>query len=220
MHYPKKGPCWQQVRFVDQDLNQGMRYEAQIYFNGQVLTRVACWHDLFNYYSWLLWPQSKWALTARTVQGYLKYPQHHFKTRIGAQNHLARFDECGLVIVAPAEILTLIQNHQWQKLFVEQRETFASKVKVHIFGHALYEKLLQPYVGLTGFAILLEEGNADLDTTIASIINDKQSFNQKSFLQPFPLLGVPGVYPDNEKVSFYDNKDYFRPKRSVVTTSW
>jgi hypothetical protein len=29
-----------------------------------------------------------------------------------------------------------------------------------------------------------------------------------------PVLGVPGWCPGNEQESYYDNTDYFRPRRS------
>jgi len=32
-------------------------------------------------------------------------------------------------------------------------------------------------------------------------------------LQPFPVLGMPGLWPDNETPAFYDNSGYFRPGR-------
>ena len=35
-------------------------------------------------------------------------------------------------------------------------------------------------------------------------------------LQPLPVLGVPGWWPDNEAEGFYDNRDYFRPGRQAA----
>lgn len=57
----------------------------------------------------------------------------------------------------------------------------------------------------------------------ANDANDASGFTprltQPRDLQPFPLLGMPGLWPDNDKAAFYDNTRYFRPGRRQGQTS-
>jgi hypothetical protein len=93
-----------------------------------------------------------------------------------------------------------------------------------IFGHGLYEKALQPYVGMTGQGLLVpveqaffawpqEQQLAHLDGLLADYLNEPQHCRNTRELCPVPLLGVPGWAADNEAAAYYDNSDYFRPGR-------
>ncbi len=150
------------------------------------------------------------------MKGYLQEPQNSFKKRKGSQNHLARFEECGLVIMASPFYCELIKEHRWYDLFVTYREHFHEQVTIKIYGHSLYEKLLSPYVGLTGFAVLMASEplcQEDCDERLSECLQQENSFGHKLFLQPFPMLGVPGTFAANQNPDFYLNQQYFRPKR-------
>jgi hypothetical protein len=93
-----------------------------------------------------------------------------------------------------------------------------------VFGHALYEKALQPFEGITGRGVLFE-ADGDflewplaqqldaLDVRLAERVADHTSFQTTRELAPLPLLGIPGWWPANIQESFYDNTAYFRPGR-------
>ncbi len=215
-HYRQiiQAPCYRWYQFIPQASAQGMfeRYEALAYFQRRVLTREHHWHDFFNYLTYLQWPKSKDALIARTMKEYLLRPGAKFKQRSNVQNRLALFDECGAVIVAPKKACDWIRAHQWIPLFVDHRDWFESKIQVHIFGHAIYEKFLNPYIGMTVNALLVEretQCTVDVDALLKARLDDPSAFLKKGDLNPFPILGVPGLHP-NEAPSFYEDTSYFR----------
>jgi len=59
----------------------------------------------------------------------------------------------------------------------------------------------------------LAEQFAQDDARIASRLADPGSFSTTRELAPVPVLGVPGWCKDNERETYYDNLDYFRPGR-------
>jgi hypothetical protein len=91
-------------------------------------------------------------------------------------------------------------------------------------GHALYEKALRPFGGVTGRAILLpvdrelllaplEAQLAALDASVSGYVADGAKLLATRELAPIPILGVPGWCLDNERETYYDNPDTFRPGR-------
>ena len=92
------------------------------------------------------------------------------------------------------------------------------------FGHALYDKLRAPFVGLTGKALIFdvapevldldrESMRSHVDRALGLHIFDGGRMRTPRVLQPLPLLGVPGWWAENEDERFYDNAAYFRPGR-------
>jgi hypothetical protein len=95
-----------------------------------------------------------------------------------------------------------------------------------LFGHALYHKALNPFVGMTGKAILLnvpastlelQDGKqvAAADRRVALRVWDRSHLTHGREFSPLPVLGVPGWWGDNEREDFYENAGYFRPGRSA-----
>ncbi len=190
-------------------------YEPRIFLRGELQTRLGNWHDFMNALVWLRFPATKAALNAQ-----------HYKTarlrklksnRSPLENKLARFDECGAVVIARhAETLQQIREHQWGQLFCHQRERFEDDIRCLVFGHATYEKALKPYLGMTTNTLLIhapEMVNADysaIDAMLAAYWQRVDSVDAIELL-PFPILGVPGWHVDNSKSAFYENRAYFRP---------
>ena len=91
-----------------------------------------------------------------------------------------------------------------------------------VFGHALYEKMLSPRVGITGKGILLHQPNItknftlkidQVDQAIVNyLLNPSKLKHGKDFC-PLPVLGVPGWFPDGNYRAFYENLNYFRSGR-------
>jgi len=101
---------------------------------------------------------------------------------------------------------------------------------LHVFGHAVYEKLLRPYIGLTGHAIVFEVEQAmidalaadrirALDGRLATFFRERSGLRSPQDLHPLPLLGVPGWHPETAHETFYDNRDYFRSGRRACRES-
>jgi hypothetical protein len=133
------------------------------------------------------------------------------------------FDECGAVIVADDDsILEQIQNHQWKELFCYNKTLFGKHVQCYVVGHAMHEKSLTPYIGMTTHSVLLKQGGdffqkgyleqlEVVDKLVADLwVNG--SIVQPKDLQPFPLLGVPGWWHEKQDEAFYSNAEYFRGK--------
>lgn len=197
-------------------------YEGRIYLTGEVQTRAKNWHDLFNALVWLAFPRAKRALNAR-----------HFDTlstdfagarRGQTRDALTLFDESGVaVFYADEGLAQLLREHRWKELFWTRREEVRERMRFVVFGHSLHEKALNPYIGLTGKGLLLEAGEdffslppqqreALMDHRIAACFAAGSPLTSRD-LVPVPLLGVPGWWPGNEEAAFYDNTEYFRPRR-------
>jgi hypothetical protein len=109
-------------------------------------------------------------------------------------------------------------------LFWVNRAQLHARMRFLLFGHALYEKALRPFIGITGRGVVLEvepeslagpPGRAlgEIDSRLAATISDSRNLGAARDLAVVPILGVPGWHPENEQESYYDNTDYFRPGR-------
>ena len=94
----------------------------------------------------------------------------------------------------------------------------------YVVGHGLYEKALQPYVGMTGQGLLLaveleffgwplDRRLVHLDSLLANYLAGPKNCLNTRDLCPVPLLGVPGWAEENDNAAYYDNTAYFRPGR-------
>jgi hypothetical protein len=204
--------------------NTGAPYESRIYLEGGMQYREGEWHDFFNLLAWIAYPRTKAALNEA----------HHFESlhagtagdgsnRSRVRDALTVFDESGAIAASSdADLLRDIECFRWKPLFWERRERVVAGMRVHLFGHALFEKALDPYVGMTAHALLLPLPNAliaapearrveSIDELAAARVPGMRSPQE---LSPLPLLGVPGWWPDNEAAAFYDDENYFRSGRS------
>ena len=121
-------------------------------------------------------------------------------------------------------LLQYLRDFEWKRLFWRQRHDVQRRVRWFLFGHALYEKAVIPYVGMAGQGVLLTAANefhawtvarqlAFVDDIVAQRISDTTLFCATNELAPVPVLGVPSWWPANEDETFYDNQSYFRTGR-------
>lgn len=204
-------------------------YAPRIYATGEIQTRLGNWHDFFQYLTWFIFPKSKAVINS------IHIPKA--KERIDGdgdpgrrspiENMLSLFDEGGVVLVSSDEsMLQSIRDFKWKELFWERRAELEQNLHCVTFGHAMYEKGLMPYVGMTANAILLHV-DADyfeqdmstqlqrVDESLAAIFGRGDLYTKPKDLQPFPILGMPGWTADNVVENYYDNTNYFRPGRGV-----
>jgi len=202
-------------------------YESRIYLKGELQTRLENWHDFFNAMCWLQFPKTKSTLNKLHFDTSLQRKEG--SNRSPLENAIALFDECGAIIVADDEkYLELIRSHQWKEIFYDKKESWGTKnskpgIQCYVFGHAMHEKALTPYIGMTTHNILLvkekdffekdyKEQLSELDNQIYDIWLNKKIKKTKD-LQPVPLLGIPNWYSSQDE-NFYNNRDYFRPGRN------
>ena len=220
--FPVHGENGQRIRFVPPQAD-GMVYENRIWETGEVETRCDNWHDFFNALVWLTFTQTKIAVSASHVRAMTPAGAARGMTR----DALTHFDECGIVVLSSQpELLDLLRNFEWKKLFVERRAEVQSAMRFVIFGHATYEQLLKPFRGLTAKAVLYEvsedwlalplaEQVAAVDRRLAADLASGRYQRPRDF-QPLPLLGIPGVTLENEDPTYYDDTWQFRPGRGAA----
>ncbi|MEO8344048.1 MAG: DUF3025 domain-containing protein [Gallionella sp.] len=220
------------LRFVSQEcgkLSFEAQYEPRCYLSGEVQMRAHNWHDLFNALVWLTFPKTKAMLNARHYHALLNERASGNPARGAARDANTLFDESGVIVVyadndSGAELAGLVSGFRWKELFWQRREQVRAQMGFYLFGHGLYEKALQPYVGMTGQGLLLaveqeyfswsqKQQLTHLDNLLADYLAAPEHCRNTRDLSPVPLLGVPGWTTDNCSETYYDNTAYFRPSR-------
>jgi DUF3025 family protein len=212
------------LRFVPAPAGkETIAYELGILACGEVPTRSRNWHDLFNALVWLSFPKTKAALNLGHCLARGARPAD--SGRGSVEDALTGFDESGIAVAwADQELAELLLGFRWKELFWSRRTAVRSRMEFFAFGHGLCEKALNPFVGMTGKAILvrvagdffgepLETRVQHLDSALAAIVSDPAVLLSPRELSPVPVLGIPGWWPANEAESFYLDESHFRPKR-------
>lgn len=199
-------------------------YEVFIAQEQKVPTRHN-WHDTFNALMWVLYPHTKQLLNRLHCEEIERFGLH---PRTPKRNRLTHFDECGLVIAVPEDrleiankLLQQLATHQWRQVLIDNRGEWETTLFPMIFGHALYEMLLNPFIGLTAkwLAVVVpadfpamdwHSRYQQADQTLGRRIVELDALADKRILKPVPLLGIPGWYAGQSK-AFYADESYFRP---------
>jgi hypothetical protein len=200
------------------------QYEVRVFEGGEVHTRRDNWHDLFNALVWLAFPKTKAVLN-----------RHHYaqmkarwgeKLRGTARDVLTLFDEGGIVVAScDASLAALLREFRWKELFWQHRSDVLKSMRFSVVGHAIYEKALQPYKGVTAKALIVEVAPdlfaappelqlAELDSRAADYFSDAKVLASTHNLSPLPILGVPGWEAANAHERYYDDESQFRPGRT------
>lgn len=163
--------------------------------------------------------------TARTDVGSRGTARTDCGSRGTARDVITLFDESGVIVAcADSELSQLLREFRWKDLFWSQRARVQRAMRFFVFGHALLEKGLRPYKGLTAKALILEVPIAqfrqpleaqlvEVDAATARYFCSAEAIASTRSLAPLPLFGVPGWCPANEDESFYDDASVFRPGR-------
>lgn len=212
------------LEFVPQEAKTGEPYEKRVFAYGKVLTRDRNWHDLFNALVWITFPKTKAAIN-----------RHHYRemqareggeARGAVRDALTLFDESGVIVAcSDAGLAELLTGFQWKELFWNRREDVVGAMRFHLFGHALYEKALKPYKGVTGKCVMVDisakelerplpQQLAALDAQLARTFAQTGSLAATEDYAPLPILGVPGWTPENESARYYEDTQQFRPGRT------
>jgi hypothetical protein len=202
------------LRFQAQTSRCGQHdYEFGIHASGLVPSRERNWHDLFNALTWLAFPKTKAALNAVHRAA---LPEG--ENRTPASDAATLFDESGLVLVGRDDMLAgLLAARRWREALVLRRAEWRH-VRAYVVGHAVLEKLLAPWPGITAkclFVTMPADTALDtLDAVVAQRWRDAAT-PAPAALFPMPVLGIPGWWPANEMPEFYANEQVFRPPRQI-----
>ena len=201
------------------------QYESRIYLAGEVQTRENNWHDFFNYLVWRRFSKIKSQINVMHFKAQQKrWQQNNQRTTL--ENFLTLFDENGIVVLSDSETLIhQLKTRAWHELFWQNRQAVKEHMHFYTVGHALYEKSLNPYIGMTGKAIILHKKKLDnelnelayIDEAVSKSFHECQLAFSPSDLYPLPVLGIPGCYAENANETFYGNKTYFRPLNEVLS---
>ncbi len=195
-------------------------YEQRIADSGYVATRDASWHDTFNALTWLAFPQSKAAMNHRHCEQMSCSPSGSIG-RGRVRDALTQFDEDGLILVSDdASLFDALREHRWREALWERRAGIEA-ARLFVFGHALMEKALTPHFGLCAKALYVEVSAfggavddltpAQVDRWLAERIASGGWPGSPRDLCPLPVLGLPGMTPDNTCAAYFDDVRQFRP---------
>lgn len=204
------------------------QYEVRAFRRGEVQTRPGDWHDLFNALVWITFPRTKAVIN-----------RHHFEQMLArrgerlrgtARDVLTLFDEGGIIVASADPALSeLLRDFRWKELFWERRTRVLRDMRFYVFGHAIYEKALEPYPGVTAKALIvgidrdflsrpIERQLEFVDVRASEYFGDPRSLTSTRTLSPLPILGIPGWHPANEREECYDDETQFRPGRGARAT--
>ena len=210
-------PAGQRERFVAQTqalLDDGLHYEQRIAERGDIATREANWHDLFNAMAWLRYPSLKRALNAQQM---VEIASMGTRERSRAQYAMTHFDEAGVIVqLQDRSLLDLWDAHDWYGLFWRERKAWLDgRAAIHVFGHALLEHALTPAKLLVGKALVFvgsgEEG--DIIAACADGIASGRLLRDPLDLRPLPLSGLPGWHARSDSEPFHQQAACYQPRR-------
>ena len=185
-------------------------YEIGVYETGRVATRAGSLHDWFNALAWLAFPSTKARINAMHAHAIAHERGHRGRLR----DLLTLLDEGGaLVACDDAALRALLRAHEWRALFWEQRPRVLAAMRLLVLGHAVLEKALDPWPGITCKAIFVPR-TGDPDAHAARWLRELPADATPRELAALPTFGYPQWLPESESAAFYDDARFFRGPRS------
>ena len=223
------------LQFVPQgQLPAGSPYESHIALTGQVPTRDNL-HDRFNALVWLHAPRAKAMLNRLQAKELQRLGGVGPR---GSPRDAATLMDENLALLVYRNHPPPLRDRDWKGLFWGQRNHWGQEWTIFVFGHALIEKLQQPYLSLTAHCICLHVPAHDWSEVDAALeewikarscqttqaertkkrgLSTEEPFHEEALsprsLCPLPLMGIPGWHADNSSEAFYGNPRVFRPGR-------
>jgi hypothetical protein len=201
------------VRFVPPGATDPY-YEIHVFETGRVSTRPESRHDLFNALAWLAFPRTKARINALHAA---EIPRENGR-RGAKRDLLTLLDEGGVIVeCADDELLDLLRGFRWKELFWENRGRVQRSMRLAVIGHAVLEKALDPWPGVTCKAVVVSPGS-DVDEEASSWLGALPADATPRRLAVMPVFGYPGWHPESDAPDFYDDARYFRPFRRYGKT--
>jgi Protein of unknown function (DUF3025) len=223
----------QPISFVDSTLvsadlaRADTAYESWIFKTGQIPTRAvseAGWHDLFNALVWLAFPKSKALLNRLQADAIAR--DGVGMQRGSLRDAITLLDESAILLASSApELVQALKEHRWSDALYTHRAQWGKSIQASLFGHAVLQKLVDPYKSLCAhsyvlevdpsyFSLAPEAQRAVLDRKLVSQLELDHAAGRlanKPF-SPLPVLGIPNWSVENKHASFYLDSTVFRPK--------
>jgi hypothetical protein len=205
--------------FVDHsELDSNLPYELFIARTGRVPTRDNL-HDRYNALIWLTAPCTKARLNQLQAQAIEENRNSNIRGPL--RDAATLWDENGVILVSDGKekIRGLLRDQNWQAIFLEERgcwlpnETQAAgwpRWQVFVFGHALLEKLENPYKSITAHTLILETSERSWSAIDVALLNQLDSKLTSKIFTPLPLMGIPGWLASNDHPEFYADERVFR----------
>ena len=195
-------------------LPAGVAYEQFIYDTGGIPTRntagsAGALHDACNALMWLRYPRSKARLNELQAAAIAKVGVQPTRGRL--RDALTLFDESAVILCVPEQDCAIAQlvARDWRGLLHTRRSDWlGGTVSANLFGHAVLQKLQNPYPAITAQVWCVQGEIEALDTALAASLTPSLSPAQ---LLPLPVLGIPGWWAANADAVFYNNAQVFRP---------
>ncbi|WP_018507706.1 DUF3025 domain-containing protein [Thiobacillus thioparus] len=188
-------------------------YETHILRTGEVPTRAETWHDVLNALVWLRFPRFKAALNAAHGNAIVGETS---PIRGRRRDALTVLDESGVWVISRNPVWpALLAERAWRPLFWDHRHEVETTMQFVVVGHALLEKLLDPYPGMTGKCLTLIAESLDPDVVEGLSVRTLAGIDSPRQLAPLPVQGIPGWDPANANAAYYANQDVFRPARRI-----
>jgi hypothetical protein len=184
-------------------------YEVRVFETGAVATRAGSLHDWFNALAWLAFPRTKArinAMHARAIPG-----ERGGRGRL--RDLLTLLDEGGALVACDEPALAaLARAHRWRELFWDNRARVLGAMRVLVLGHAVLEKSLDPWPGITCKAIFVPAAG-DADAHAARWLRELPADATPRSLAALPIFGYPGWLPASADAAFYADARFFRGAR-------
>lgn len=195
-----------------------LEYETSIHDRGEVATRQGVRHDALNALCWLSFPRLKRQCNAL----HIAQAERDDGQRGAVRDAATLFDESGVVALCrDRELAELLKARQWKALFCDRRAEAQWALAFFVCGHAVLEKLLNPYPAITTRVLIVpfvesldvsqDHLRIEADRRAAQLID---TLHAPHDLPPLPLAGIPGWDPRNADPAFYDDTNIFRPARA------
>ncbi len=219
------------LSFVQQPTHMLEPYESWIARLGTIPSRNN-WHDFLNAMIWGTFSAIKKTLNQIQAQEIQQHGVHRTATRDAG----TLFDENGAIFLSSScTWFEALQERNWCELLWNNRERFKQETRLILFGHALLEKLMNPYKAITSHVLCVNVDSIDLlnfdwDTGWKSHLVKKQidqfvshhilGLYQKErwtsrIFSPLPVLGIPD-WSASQDISFYEDRQVFRLKNSAI----
>ncbi len=212
------------LSFVGQsELDSNHPYELFIARTGRVPTRDNL-HDRYNALMWLTTPRTKARLNQLQAQAIEENRESNIRGPL--RDAATLWDENLAVILVSdgkEKIRGLLRSQNWQAIFLEGRECWLTKEtqdagwprwQVFVFGHALLEKLENPYKSITAHTLVLEAFERSWNTIDIALSSQLDAKLTSKIFTPLPLMGIPGWFATNDSPEFYADERVFRKPKA------